>query len=99
MKKIDTHHHIIPSCYLENMAKVGVTTLNGIKGAPFPDWSPEKMLNMMDRFDIQAAIVSAPEPPPQQLDEAYNTYFARSFNDYSASLIKDYPSRIVIEIF
>ena len=44
--RIDVHHHIVPSEYVEALKSIGITTSGRI---PFPEWTPETSIGMMDR--------------------------------------------------
>src|SRR5690348_13446635 len=92
MRLIDTHHHIVPTGYLKKMAEGG-KYLNAL-GKPFPAWSEQQMLDMMDKEELSIAIVSPPEPGPAMLNEAYDKALAVEFNDYSAELIARNPKRL-----
>lgn len=50
MYRIDTHHHILPKIYIESLAKINITTAGGI---PFPNWDPDKMMQLMDKYNIK----------------------------------------------
>lgn len=92
MRKIDTHHHIIPDSFRRNLASGG-KTLSALN-IPFPEWTPEIMIALMDTNNIETAIVSPPEPGLHYQSEEYNISLAREFNDFSAHLIEKYPGRI-----
>ncbi len=88
--KIDVHHHIIPPIYTNALAKIGITETNG---APFPKWSPEQSINMMDRNGINAAITSISAPGIYFGNSAFTADLAKRCNDYSANLVAKYPTR------
>jgi predicted TIM-barrel fold metal-dependent hydrolase len=92
MKKIDTHHHIIPDIYRKNLASGG-KVLSALK-IPFPEWTAENMFSIMDANLIETAIVSPPEPGPLYQSENYYISLARGFNNFSADLIGKYPGRV-----
>jgi hypothetical protein len=46
--RIDVHHHILPPEYVSALAGIGIT---GGGGVPFPRWSAEEALGLMDRID------------------------------------------------
>ena len=48
--RIDTHHHILPSFYVESAARRGITTAGDI---PLPKWSARSALSLMDRMDVK----------------------------------------------
>ena len=49
--RIDVHNHIIPKQYLAGLEKAGIDTSGGI---PYPEWSPQIALDVMDRNGIKA---------------------------------------------
>ena len=53
--RIDVHHHILPGEYVTALARIGIT---GGGGVPFPSWSVDEALGLMDRHGIQAAVTS-----------------------------------------
>jgi hypothetical protein len=53
LNRIDIHHHIVPAEYVKALADLGITESAGI---PFPHWSTETALEVMDRLGIKAAI-------------------------------------------
>lgn len=91
LPKIDVHHHIVPREYVEALAKIGITE---VAGRPFPEWSVENMLKLMDRHQIQAAITSISAPGVYFGDEGFAIELCRQCNEFSAQLIKDFPERL-----
>ncbi|HTO68354.1 MAG TPA: amidohydrolase family protein [Myxococcota bacterium] len=88
--RIDTHHHIVPPSYVEWLAKLGVGAGAGV---PFPRWSRESTLEMMDRRGIQTAIVSLSTPGVHFGDAAEARKRAREINELSAELVRSAPAR------
>jgi len=88
--KIDVHHHFLPEEYISALAGVGVTDSTGV---PFPEWSPQVSLDLMDRFGIAAAITSISAPGIFFGDIAFTRDLARACNEASAKLIDDHPGR------
>ena len=89
-RRIDIHHHILPPEYLSSLSKIGITT---VTNAPFPKWEPEKSLEFMDRQGIATAITSISTPGIYFGDPKFTRNLARLCNDYSATLINNYPKR------
>ena len=50
---IDTHQHPVPEFYKRAMAKVGIV---GSGENPWPDWSLQAQLDLMDETGIVAAV-------------------------------------------
>lgn len=88
--RIDVHHHIVPPEYVEALAGIGVETSGGV---PFPDWSPEAALAMMDQNGIATAIASISAPGVYFGDDTFTRDLARRCNEISAGLVSDYPGR------
>jgi hypothetical protein len=47
--RIDVHHHAVPPEYLKALADAGVTASMGMR---FPEWSVEKVLEMMHSNEL-----------------------------------------------
>jgi len=86
--RIDIHHHIVPREYVKALAKIGVHTPGRF---PFPDWSPETSLELMDQNGIATAITSLSAPGVYFGDDAFARDLARRCNEFSANLVNDYP--------
>lgn len=88
--RIDIHHHIVPSEYLTALANIGIKTA---VGEPFPCWTPEKSIELMDRQGIRIAITSISAPGIYFGDADFTRALARECNEFSARLLKKYPQR------
>lgn len=91
LPKIDVHHHIVPKEYLDALAGIGITQ---VAGRPFPEWSVENMLKLMDKYNIKTAITSISAPGVYFGDEGFAIELCRKCNEFSARLINDYPERL-----
>src|SRR5260221_11057036 len=89
--RIDVHHHIIPSVYLEAMRRVGIA--DPIPGVDYPAWDVQTTLAVMDRQGIATAIVSISEPGVYFGNVALARELARQINELSARLEADHPQR------
>ena len=85
--RIDVHHHILPPFYVAALEGIGVTV------APFPEWTAQKSLDIMDEHGITTAITSISTPGVYFKDSSFSRDLARRCNEYSAQLIRDYPGR------
>ena len=92
LQRIDIHHHIFPPEYLAAIDRLGLTEAGG-GGVAFPDWSLSASLEMMDRHDIQTAIASIASPGVYFGDARLARELARRCNEYSASVVREYPDR------
>jgi len=88
--RIDVHHHIVPREYVEALADIGIETPGRF---PFPEWSPETTLELMDQNGIATAITSISAPGVYFGDAAFARDLARRCNEISAGLVSDHPKR------
>ena len=88
--KIDVHHHIVPPVYTSSLAKIGITTANGM---PFPEWDAQKSIAAMDRNSIRVAVTSISSPGIFFGDIGFTVDLARRCNEFSADLAKRHPGR------
>lgn len=89
--KIDVHQHVFPPRYLAELERMGVEEEGG--GIAFPHWSAEAAIETMDRFGIQAGIVSVSSPGVWFGDAAAARDLARLCNEYLAGLVREHPTR------
>jgi predicted TIM-barrel fold metal-dependent hydrolase len=87
---IDVHHHIVPREYVSALEKLGITES---AGNPFPDWTPQRSLDVMDRNGIAKAVTSISYPGVFFGDNAFSKDLARRCNEFSAHLVTEYPER------
>jgi predicted TIM-barrel fold metal-dependent hydrolase len=88
--KIDVHHHIVPSAYVQAAARHGVHDGGDF---PFPAWSAEAALELMDRRGIATAITSVSAPGVHFGDDAEARELARTVNEIQAELVRNDPTR------
>ena len=78
--RIDVHAHLIPDFYRSALKAYNV---EGDGGLPTPAWSPDAAVDFMNKFGIQAQVVSLSEPGFGFLpDAASRRQMARQVNDY-----------------
>ncbi len=78
--RIDVHAHLIPDFYRKAIDAYGVLDASG---AALPDWSPTAAVNFMNKFGIQAQVLSLPEPGLAFIPElAERVRMATELNDY-----------------
>ncbi|MGH6646643.1 amidohydrolase family protein [Aquabacterium sp.] len=78
--RIDVHAHLIPDFYRAALKTYDVASDGGV---PAPDWTPEAAVRFMDKFGIQAQVVSLSEPGLRFLPDAGSRdQMARQINDY-----------------
>ena len=83
--RVDVHHHLLPPEYLSTLNKRGITEF---AGRPFPEWSPEISLSLMDQHGIKTAITSLSCPGVYFGDMGLARDLARACNEYAAELCK-----------
>src|SRR5262249_27180885 len=87
---IDVHSHYLPDFYVEAMAKAGV---EGFDGWPRPEWSVDRALQMMDRHNIAAQVLSVSAPGVSFAKGQEARDLARALNVCAADLIKRHSPR------
>jgi len=88
--RIDVHHHILPDAYVKTLAALGVGDGGGI---PFPKWSAESALSVMDHNGIATAVTSIAAPGVYFGNPRAARDLARRCNEISARLVDDHPAR------
>lgn len=87
--RIDVHHHLLPPDFV---AWLNEQNLDWTGGPAQPEWSTEQAVEIMDRHGIATAIASViPSVFWGDLEEARR--WATHCNEYSASVVKQYPQR------
>jgi predicted TIM-barrel fold metal-dependent hydrolase len=87
---IDVHHHLLPDFYVDVLRSNGY---HEVGGRETPEWSPDLSLGVMDRNRIAVAVTSLSAPGTHFGDDAAAQALARRCNEYSADLVRRYPSR------
>ncbi len=88
-RRIDVHFHIIPDFYRDAVYAAG----SGPAIGRYPDWSPERALELMDASGIELAVTSLAQPGVQFAPAAAARTPARRCNDYAAELSARWPRR------
>jgi predicted TIM-barrel fold metal-dependent hydrolase len=88
-RRIDFHVHLIPQFYQDAAYEAGAGPAIG----RYPDWSPELALELMDRTNIEVALLSLAQPGVQFGDPRKAVALAQRCNDYSAELNARWPRR------
>jgi predicted TIM-barrel fold metal-dependent hydrolase len=88
---IDVHHHYLPPDYVANTPGQQLGAM-----APLAGWTPERSIESLDQAGIDAAMLSIVTNGSNGLwfgDDAAARRFARSCNDYGASVVARFPRR------
>ncbi len=88
-RRIDFHFHLIPKFYRDAVYEAGT----GPQIGRYPDWSPERALELMDAHSIEVALTSLAQPGVQFGDRDRARVLARRCNDYGAELTARWPKR------
>jgi 6-methylsalicylate decarboxylase len=86
---IDFHFHLIPKFYQDAAYESGTGPVIG----RYPDWSPERALDLMDAHGIEVALTSLAQPGVQFGDPNHARVLARRCNAYAAELNARWPRR------
>lgn len=88
--RIDVHAHFIPDFFRQALRTYGV---QGDGGIPLPSWSIQEAVGFMDKFGIQAQVVSLSEPGLGFLpDLNARVQMARQLNDYVQQALLNAPA-------
>jgi predicted TIM-barrel fold metal-dependent hydrolase len=88
-RRIDFHFHLIPKFYQDAVYAAG----GGPQIGRYPDWSPERALELMDAHGIELALTSLAQPGVQFGAPEGAPALARRCNDYAAELVARWPRR------
>jgi 6-methylsalicylate decarboxylase len=87
---IDVHHHVIPPGIRALLNNRGVAQVGGV---PVPHWNEARELEVLDRRNISAAIVSLSDTGPAGSDAKLARRLARETNEFYAGLVARHPHR------
>ncbi len=88
--RIDLHAHFLPPEYRQALLDHGHFTIGGY---PTPDWSPESAIDFMDRWGIQAQVLSVSDPGVGFLQGKDARDLARYCNTYTSQLFRRHGRR------
>jgi predicted TIM-barrel fold metal-dependent hydrolase len=86
----DVHHHVIPEFFKDAVAKGGYTATSY---RPYPEWSPEISLALMDRAGVEKAYLSFSAPGIYFGDKQAACELGRRCNEYLAGLTDAHADR------
>jgi predicted TIM-barrel fold metal-dependent hydrolase len=87
--RIDFHFHLIPQFYRDAAYEAGAGPALG----RYPEWSPERALDVMDANGIALALTSLAQPGVQFGDPQRADALARRCNEYAMELCSRWPKR------
>ena len=85
--RLDTHVHLVPDGYRTVVEKRSLSPL------PLPPWSREMSEEFMDRYEIDAAVISLAPPGVWFGDSGLAAELARIVNAATAELVRAAPQR------
>lgn len=88
--RLDVHAHTLPPDYRAALLEHGHLTIGGY---PTPEWSPERAIDFMDRYGIEAQVLSVSDPGVSFLGGQEAGDLARYCNTYLADLVTREPRR------
>ena len=89
LRRIDSHFHYIPKFWVDAALEAGILPTSG----KFPEWSPERGVELMDANDVATAIASLSIPGIQFLSPEKAKNIARRCNEYSAEICDRWKGR------
>jgi 6-methylsalicylate decarboxylase len=88
--RIDVHAHALPPTYRTALVAAGGTDAGGVVTPP---WSPEAALDFMDRYGIQAQVLSVSAPGVSFLEGQARINLAATTNDDLRAVVNSRPDR------
>jgi len=85
--RIDVHAHVVPPSWLNAMDVIGR------KDVPLSNWSPQRMIEDMDKGGVATAILSPTTPQVTPLGKEAAVRISRESNEYSKKLESDHAGR------
>jgi len=90
--RIDVHHHILPPPYMQR-ARDQILAISDRDHSRLLNWTPAGAVEEMDKAGIATAITSLGLPGVWFGGAKAARSLARSCNEYTAKMAKDYPGR------
>ena len=90
-RRIDVHHHILPSDYVRIIGgrAIGAPSLR----SEAPMWDVSRSLAAMDAAGVTGAVISISAPGVLMDDPGATRRLARSCSEFATQLVTDYPGR------
>lgn len=90
-EKWDTHHHINPDFYVDELERYGLKKVWGLEQ---PSWSVREQLGMMRKYNVSRSFMSISTPGVSFGNGNAALELSRRCNDYMAGLIQHDPRRL-----
>lgn len=91
MRRIDVHQHYLAKHYLDAVGMDRITANSTVRS--LPDWSVGGSLELMDRMEIDGAVLSVSDPGLELESDQSTARLARECNDGQARVASDHPRR------
>ncbi|OFZ97360.1 MAG: hypothetical protein A3H35_20030 [Betaproteobacteria bacterium RIFCSPLOWO2_02_FULL_62_17] len=89
--RIDTHQHHVPAFYKKALEGIGV---HGSGENPWPKWSIEHSMDVLERKGIAAQVSSISSPGVYFGDVNFCVRLSRVCNEFSAQMVADHRSQV-----
>jgi predicted TIM-barrel fold metal-dependent hydrolase len=91
--RIDVHFHMMPPSYMkEEHDRVSIAH-GSVAPSAMLTWTPQKALDLMDKFGIATGIASTSTPGVWFGDVAAGRRLSREWSEFAAQAIRDHPGR------
>ncbi len=93
---IDVHAHIVPDIYAAAMREAGLADTAGNPvgdGFPFPKWTLQDSLQVMDRRNIAVSVLSITAPGVHFMPADKERILSRALNEKMADIVRQDPGR------
>ena len=91
--RIDVHHHFLPTRYIKAVEEKLLFSHGRQKSSEMMKWTPASDLDHMNNAGIALAVGSMSIPGVWFGDVEFARRMAREWNDYAATVVRDYPGR------
>jgi predicted TIM-barrel fold metal-dependent hydrolase len=91
--RIDVHHHIFPRSVMDLQEKLNPKWGKLAPPRPLTGWSPEAMIEEMDKNAVAAVVISTAGPGAWYGDVPGARQITRAWNENTAQIVRDHPQR------
>jgi predicted TIM-barrel fold metal-dependent hydrolase len=91
--RIDVHFHMMPPRYMQEEHDRVAIAHGGVSPSAMLSWTPQKALDLMDKFGIATGIASTSTPGVWFGDVAAGRRLSRMWSEFAAQAIRDHPGR------
>ncbi len=91
MGRIDVHQHYMAKHYVEAVGVDRITAASTVHTVP--EWSASGSLELMDRLEIDGAVLSVSDPGVEMDTKDATARLARECNEGQAKIVSDRPRR------